>query len=163
VVQDATAPYIKDKPICNVRLVYPSLNLKAATDAKQTSQTVLFFANDIDHLPLVIRTSDILRVTRCTVSSWKGTKQLNSNVWNKSQWTVFRGHQEIDHGETATADRNPSYTTTQQQALLTEVDYKPISISQYKYSWHAESEEPIVQSLRDWFRAYFKQWKAYSL
>ena len=46
VVIDATAPYIKNKPCCNVRIIDQTLNLRAANDTKQTFLSLLLFAND---------------------------------------------------------------------------------------------------------------------
>lgn len=48
VVLDATAPYVKNKPYCNVRLIDPSLNQRAASlvsNRANTFATCSFFAN----------------------------------------------------------------------------------------------------------------------
>ena len=42
-------------------------------------------------LPHVVHIGDIVRVHRVVVSQFQGVTQLNSNIYNKSNWVVFKG------------------------------------------------------------------------
>ena len=42
-------------------------------------------------LPHVVHIGDIVRVHRVVVSQFQGVTQLNSNIYNKSAWVVFKG------------------------------------------------------------------------
>ena len=50
-----------------------------------------FFSNDTGSLPHVVHVGDIVRVHRVVVSQFQGVTQLNSNIYNKSVWVVFKG------------------------------------------------------------------------
>lgn len=53
---------------------------------------VTFFANKKEHLPLIYRLGDIVRIQKCHCKGWKGQRQFNVNVYNdKSEWAVFQG------------------------------------------------------------------------
>ena len=52
---------------------------------------VQFFSNDTGMLPHVVHIGDIIRVHRVVVSQFQGVTQLNSNIYNKSAWVVFKG------------------------------------------------------------------------
>lgn len=43
------------------------------------------------------------------------------------------------------------------------MSYQPIAVSNYKYTFDAESEEPLIRELREWSHEYFAQYCFYSL
>ena len=57
----------------------------------QTYIPVQFFSNETGMLPHVVHIGDIIRVHRVVVSQFQGMTQLNSNIYNKSAWVVFKG------------------------------------------------------------------------
>lgn len=42
-------------------------------------------------LPHVVHIGDIVRVHRVVLSQFQGVTQMNSNIYNKSNWVVFKG------------------------------------------------------------------------
>lgn len=95
VVIDAISPYIKNKPTVQVRIIDPSLNLKAAGltgGFAATYASCQVFANESNKLPLVLYVGDIIRFNKVNVAVYRDQKQFNCNVWAKSSWTVFRGY-----------------------------------------------------------------------
>lgn len=64
---------------------------KPGGNKAQTFVPIQFFSNDTGMLPHVVHIGDIVRVHRVVVSQFQGVTQLNSNIYNKSAWVVFKG------------------------------------------------------------------------
>ena len=91
VIQDASIPYVKNRPTCQIRLIDQTLNIKAAaifdtqvqkTQTKgfapqkkaQTYIPVQFFANETSSLPHIVHVGDIIRLHRVQISNFRGVK-----------------------------------------------------------------------------------------
>jgi hypothetical protein len=77
------------------------------------------------------------------VTTFNGYKQFNSNIWQKSNWVVFDGY------------KQPSCPDMIQMSQVTaskkeECSYEPKATSYFKYSFHEDTEIPIIDSLRAW-------------
>lgn len=89
VVFDASIPYVKNKPTCQIRIIDQTLNKQAAAvldrsrkdnvginssgaanTKAQTFIPVQFFSNDTGMLPHVVHIGDIVRVHRVVVSQF---------------------------------------------------------------------------------------------
>mmetsp|Transcript_17097 Transcript_17097/g.12146 ORF Transcript_17097/g.12146 Transcript_17097/m.12146 type:complete len:109 (-) Transcript_17097:1336-1662(-) len=78
VIIDASAPYMKNKCLCNLKIIDVSLNLKAAElhrtsdggTVANTHVTLSCFANNTQDLPLILHVGDIIRFHRVNVGMW---------------------------------------------------------------------------------------------
>ena len=116
----------------------------------QTFVPVQFFSNDTGMLPHVVHIGDIVRVHRVVVSQFQGVTQLNSNIYNKSAWVVFKGARAL------TKSRQEAYRVSdlasleeQESEELRDDPYQPIACSQPRFSFH-QSEMQIIDKLRTW-------------
>jgi len=71
VIVDASFPYKtnKDKYICSLKVVDPSLNLKREKGTGDASDyaTLILYAKRFEDLPIVTRIGDVIRVHRATL------------------------------------------------------------------------------------------------
>ena len=173
VVFDASIPYVKQKPTCQIRIIDTTLNKQAAAvldrsrkdnaaianpgNKAQTFIPIQFFSNDTGMLPHVVNIGDIVRVHRVVVSQFQGVTQLNSNIYNKSAWVVFKGARAL------TKSRQEAYRVSDLMDLesreneeMSQDMYQPIACSNPRFSFHP-SEMQIIDKLRTWSRDYFQK------
>ena len=72
----------------------------------------------------------------------------------KSSWVVFRGYRQH-------AAPEKILLSQPEQLERIENSYKPIASAYNKYSFHEETEMPIIDELRAWSYEYFKLLKIY--
>lgn len=137
VIIDASFPYKvnKEKYVCSLKIVDPSLN--AATKGDQYA-TVVIYANRFEDLPIVHRLGDLIRLHRATLRLYDNHRQFNlSTHWNGS-WALFSTDKAHPIPEMARAAS----------------DYNPIAHSGKKASFEPH-ERNLVTTLRRWASSYF--------
>jgi len=96
-VIDATFPYKvtnegkKDKYVCSLKIVDPSLHLKKekGTGDGGDYATLILYATRFEDLPIVQRIGDIIRVNRATLRLFNHYRQFNASVYFNSSWALF--------------------------------------------------------------------------
>lgn len=131
---DASFPYKtnKDKYICSLKVVDPSLNMKKEKGTGDSSDyaTVILYAHRFEDLPIVTRLGDIIRVHRATLRLHNHQRQFNASVFYNSSWALF------------SAESNEN---------------TPTAYSGKNYSFE-KSEAAILSNLRKWSNSYFSSY-----
>jgi len=98
VIIDATFPYKvkQDRFICVLKVIDPTLNPKSKQDYAQ----VVIYANRFEHLPIVHRIGDIIRVHRAQVRIYNGKTQFNVYVHYNSSWALYSSDKQTPLGQT---------------------------------------------------------------
>ena len=105
----------------------------------------------------MLHIGDIVRVHRVVVSQFQGNTQLNSNIYNKSAWVVFKGVRALEKSRHQAYDMNSMMDYEQMENEQMEEDtYQPIACSNPRYSFHPD-EKQIIDSLRAWSKEYFER------
>ncbi len=92
---DASFPHkaSKDKFVCSLKIVDPSLHIKSAKGTGDGSDyaTLVLYAKRFEDLPIVARLGDIIRVhrTEC-LRLYENHKQFNANLYFNSSWALFQ-------------------------------------------------------------------------
>jgi hypothetical protein len=144
VVIDATFPYKanKDKYVCSLKIVDPSLHLKKEKGTGDGSDyaTLVLYATRFEDLPIVQRIGDIIRVHRATLRIYNHYRQFNASIFFHSSWALFSTDkksplQEVGAGE-GSANENA-----------------PFSHSGKHFSFE-KHEAAILGNLRKWAQQY---------
>jgi len=134
VIIDASFPYKtnKDKYICSLKIVDPSLNLKREKGTGDASDyaTCILYAKRFEDLPIVTRVGDVIRVHRATLRLHNHQRQFNASVFYNSSWALF----------SAEANEN-----------------SPIAYSGKNYSFE-KHEAALLSNLRKWSTQYFSSY-----
>lgn len=134
VIIDASFPYKtnKDKYICSLKVVDPSLNLKREKGTGDASDyaTLILYAKRFEDLPIVTRLGDVIRVHRATLRLHNHQRQFNASVFYNSSWALF------------SAESNEN---------------SPIAYSGKNYSFE-KNESALLSNLRKWSNQYFSSY-----
>ena len=81
----------KEKYICSLKVVDPSLHVKSQKGTGDGSDyaTVILYAKRFEDLPIVSRIGDIIRVHRATLRLYNHQRQFNASVFYNSSWALF--------------------------------------------------------------------------
>jgi len=90
VIIDASFPYksSKEKYICSIKIVDPSLHFKGGKETNEYA-TLILYAKRFEDLPIIHRVGDIIRIHRAVVRLYNHHRQFNANVWYNSSWALF--------------------------------------------------------------------------
>ena len=142
VIIDATFPYKtnKDKYICSLKIVDPSLHSSGAKASDNDYATVVIYGSKFEDMPIVNRIGDIIRLHRATLRLYNNQRQFNvSTHWNGS-WCLF-----------STDKVNPIPEIAGGQAIS---EFQPFAFSGKKASFE-KHEAQLVGALRAWATKFF--------
>jgi hypothetical protein len=142
VIIDATFPYKvnKDKFICSMKVVDPSLNGAKSNEYA----SIVLYANRFEDLPIVNRVGDVIRVHRAALRLYDDKRQFNVNVQHNGSWCLFSTDKSSDSTALAYSGKRHSFEK-HEFALLSSMRKWA---SQY-FAQHNGSPSANVKALKD--------------
>ncbi len=95
---------------------------------------------------------DVIRIHRATVSSFKGVKQFNANIFFNSSWALFPLTPRTDEAF------DPSYVPAEEskKAIVANNEYTPFAFFGKSFTFD-KIENKIIRSLRSWAKKSFQE------
>ena len=108
---------------------------------------VVFFAKSFEDLPIIQRIGDIVRVHRAKFQHYNDAKQLNVNMYYRSSWCLFIGHDNE-------APLEPKVEN--EDGTNNYFSYTPYNFSGKSFTQEAH-ESKILKDLKKWSKDYFSK------